>query len=126
MNLLYVFLGCGLGGAARYGISKLANERILTAIPAGTLTVNLVGCLLIGFLVSLVNDTLIPTPVRLLVITGFLGGFTTFSTYALESVILFQNNAWRAGLANLLAHNILGLAAVAAGMFAYSLVKKLP
>lgn len=123
MNYLYVFLGCGLGGMARYGLSKFANEHVLTALPAGTLAVNLIGCLLIGFLVALINDTLVPTSVRLLAITGFLGGFTTFSTYALETVILFQNKAWRAGLANLAAHNLFGLAAVLAGLSAYALLK---
>ncbi len=126
MNYLYVFFGCGLGGIARHALTKLANERILTAVPAGTLAVNLIGCLLIGFAVSLVNDTLVPTSLRLLAITGFLGGFTTFSTYALETAVLFQNHAWKAGMVSLFAHNGLGLAAVSAGMFLYALAKGTP
>jgi len=120
MNFLAVFFGCGLGGVARYLLTRVASEHVLTAIPPGTLAVNVIGSLLIGFFFALFNDSLAPPAVKLLVTTGFMGGFTTFSTFALETFALFQKREIRAGILNLAAHNLLGLIAVICGMLAYA------
>lgn len=125
MNYLSVFLGCGIGGVARYALTKVASEHIFTAIPPGTLAVNLIGSFLIGFFFALFNDSLAPPAAKMIVTTGFMGGFTTFSTFALETVALFQKGEVRAGVTNLLAHNLLGVVAVICGLMAYAAIRAL-
>lgn len=85
-DFLLVFLGSGLGGGLRFLVSKLMTFLFSTAFPVGTFTVNILGCLLIGFLSAQpsVQNWLSPSA-RLLLTTGFCGGFTTFSTFMKES-----------------------------------------
>ncbi len=118
MNLLLVFTGGGVGACCRYGLSLAAARLAGPHYPWGTLAANLLGCLLIGFIADLAARTALVSPeARLLLVTGFLGGLTTFSTYAYESVSAAQGGGGLpAGAVNLLAHNVLGLALVVAGM----------
>ena len=91
---LLVMLGGSLGAASRYGVSLLSARLLGTQFPYGTMLVNLAGCFLIGLLFALADRSRLLTPdVRLLLITGYLGALTTFSTFSLETV-----NAGRAGL----------------------------
>jgi CrcB protein len=107
---LLVMLGGSLGAASRYGVSLLSARLLGTQIPYGTMLVNLAGCFLIGLLFALADRSRLLTPdVRLLLITGYLGALTTFSTFSLETV-----NAGRAGLTlqsltNILINNLGGL-----------------
>jgi CrcB protein len=116
-KILLVMLGGSLGAASRYGISLLSARAWGTQFPWGTLTVNLVGCFFIGLLFALADRVRLLTPdMRLLLITGYLGALTTFSTFSLETV-----NAGRAGLTlepllNILVNNIGGLALTIIGM----------
>ena len=88
-----------------------------TGFPVGTLAVNLVGCLLIGIAFSLAEERSVLSPHgRLFFMTGVLGGLTTFSTYALESVTYFGDGARDVAVANLVLTNVLGLLLVLAGM----------
>ncbi len=119
MKILLVLVGGGLGSLSRYGISLLAAQFLGARFPWGTLAVNLSGCFLIGLSFALADRGLnVMNPsVRLFFMTGFLGGLTTFSTYALETV-----NSMRAGtnlvaVANFLANNLVGGALVFLGMF---------
>ncbi|MDE6196934.1 MAG: fluoride efflux transporter CrcB [Muribaculaceae bacterium] len=90
MNVLYVALGSAVGGACRYGVSQLVGRHFAGAFPLGTFLVNVVGCLLIGLLYGWLDRGMLPSPTaRLLLITGFCGGFTTFSTFAHENYLLF-------------------------------------
>jgi CrcB protein len=122
-KLLIVMLGGSLGAASRYSISLLAAKAWGTHFPWGTLMVNLLGCFLIGLIFALADRIRLLTPdMRLLLITGFLGALTTFSSYSLETV-----NAGRAGmtllpLANILVNNIGGLALTILGMWLGSLI----
>lgn len=85
LNLLAVALGGALGAVGRYGISLWALRTFPESFPWGTLLVNGAGCFLIGLLFPLVSEA--PT-LRLFLLTGILGGFTTFSTFGLEVVSL--------------------------------------
>lgn len=91
MGFLLVFTGGGLGSLLRYGLSILLQSSG-RSLPLATLSVNLVGCFLLGCLVAspMLSDRL-SEPVRVGLGTGFLGGFTTFSTFGVESIKLFQN-----------------------------------
>ena len=116
-KLLLVMCGGGLGAASRYGIGLLAAKTWGTNFPWGTLLVNLSGCFLIGWLFALADRVRLLSPeIRLLLITGYLGALTTFSSFSLETV-----NSGRAGLlwhslSNILLNNIGGLALTLLGM----------
>lgn len=114
---LLVMAGGSLGAASRYGVGLLTARLWGTGFPWGTLVVNLAGCFIIGLLFALADRSRLLTPdVRLLLITGYLGALTTFSSFSLETV-----NAGRAGLAlqsltNVLINNAGGLALTYLGM----------
>ena len=93
---LYVFIGGGIGSLLRYLISLFCTRFFGSGFPFGTMTVNLTGCFLIGFLFSLSTETrYLPPSGRIFLITGFLGGLTTFSSYGLESANLaLQGNTY--------------------------------
>lgn len=118
-NVLFVFIGGGAGSVLRYLLSVGTQKFwIAKSFPVGTFLANLIGCFLIGVLVSVLvkNDT----NLRLLLITGFCGGFTTFSAFSVESVSLWQSGEFLLLGIYVLLSVILGLAAVWLGQ---SLVK---
>jgi CrcB protein len=88
----YVALGSAVGGVARFGLSALIQQRVGPDFPAGTLIVNISGSLLLGFLwrYALGTDA-ISTEVRALLTTGFCGGYTTFSTFSYETLLLVED-----------------------------------
>lgn len=89
-QLVLVFIGGGAGSALRFLISRFLNPS--TGIPYGTLSVNLLGSLLIGFLFGLsLKQNLLSTNSMLLLATGFCGGFTTFSAFTYENQVLIKN-----------------------------------
>lgn len=94
LSWLIVFLGGGLGSCGRYIISKTINEQIETMFPWGTLTVNLLGCLVIGMLIGLIEKYAIHPYWGLFLVTGFCGGFTTFSSFSLENNLLLRNQQY--------------------------------
>ena len=118
MNYLLVFIGGGFGAACRYGVSLLSARLFGTGFPAGTLGINLLGALLMGILVeyALIKGNF-PPHLKLLLATGVLGGFTTFSTFALEIIELFQRGQTIAAISYALGSIIAGAAAVLLGMW---------
>lgn len=115
-KLLLVFIGGGIGTAVRYGTTLMAGKLFGTGFPWGTLMVNLGGCFLIGIFLALAEKTTLVQPAtRLFLVTGFLGGLTTFSSYAMESVVAFRSSASLA-LANIAVNNLAGLALVFFGL----------
>ena len=116
MTWVGVFLGGGIGSLLRYGLALGLNSPERT-IPIGTVLVNLVGCFVLGYLSSheWIESRLSET-LRLAITTGILGGFTTFSTFGLESVRLFQSGQAFYGLLYVLVSLLGGLAAALMGM----------
>lgn len=117
INILLVIIGGGLGSACRYFFSLLAAKWFGSNFPIGTLGVNLIGCFLIGLGFSLAERSVISPSVRLLLMTGFLGGLTTFSTYALESTHFLRSNDLITALSNIAVNNLGGLALVFVGLW---------
>ncbi len=125
LNVLEVFFGGGIGAVCRFLLSKSINNLSLpTKFPFGTFVVNMLGCFAIGLLFQLINLEIIPKRLQLMLVTGFLGGFTTFSSFSLESAILFRGNDFPAALANMLLSAVMGLAFVALGILVAALAHR--
>ena len=115
-KVLLVFIGGGIGAATRYGTTLLAGRWLGTGFPWGTLLVNLSGCFLIGIILGLADKSNILSPqTRLFLVTGFLGGLTTFSSYAQETIVALRSSTYLA-LGNIVCNNLIGLALVALGL----------
>ena len=115
MEYLWVGIGGFVGANARYVLSRIAAERLGASFPYGTFLVNLSGALLIGVILTLLTERLIADPLwRRLVVVGFLGGYTTFSTF--DALALAERGEWARGGLYVLGSNGLGLATCYAGM----------
>ena len=102
-NYLLVFAGGGIGAAARYWLSGLVYQRLGSEFPSGTLLVNVIGCLLIGFLMSLFEERFVLYPsLRIFLTIGILGGFTTFSSFSFETMALLRDGEVLYASANIL------------------------
>ncbi|MGD8400131.1 MAG: fluoride efflux transporter CrcB [Bacillota bacterium] len=117
VNILLVIAGGGLGAACRYLLTIGTARFFGNIFPWGTLLVNLIGCFLIGLGFSLAGRNVIAPQLKLLFMTGFLGGLTTFSTYALESTNFWTDGASLVALTNLAANNLGGLLLVCLGLW---------
>lgn len=114
---LIISVGAILGANARYILGGWVAERWGTSFPYGTLVINLTGSFLLGVFLAFSTDRVLLDPrYRLLIAIGFLGAYTTFSTYTYESVTLLLSGSWGAGLLNLFGSAILGAAAVVIGI----------
>jgi CrcB protein len=122
-NIVAIALGAAIGANLRYLVTNWAVSRFGTALPYGTFIVNILGCLVIGMLLTLVMTRLhISEALRLFLVTGLLGSLTTFSTFSYESYALISTgNAL--GAANYIAASVfVGLAAVYLGAFIARLI----
>ena len=114
--LLLIAVGAALGANARYLVGVWAGSRLGADFPYGTFIVNIAGSFVLGFLLTLGTERLQLSPeTRLLLAVGFLGSFTTFSSYAVESMNLWRDAGFWRGLVNIVGNNLVGLFAVVLG-----------
>ncbi|EPE98061.1 fluoride efflux transporter CrcB [Rhizobium grahamii] len=117
VQALLVAGGGAIGSLLRYYVGQWALRLAGPAFPWGTLTVNVVGCFVIGVFAEMIVRRFDASPeLRLLLITGFLGGFTTFSAFSLDAISLFERGAAVSGAVYILASVGLSMAAVIAGL----------
>ena len=123
IRLLLVCLGGFLGSGLRYLVSTGTSKWFEGKFPAGTLIVNVVGCFFIGFIMELsVHNKNITPEIRLFLTTGILGGFTTFSTFGLETVNFMSDSRYVIGILYATLNLGLGLIAVILGKWTSRLV----
>jgi len=111
-NILLVGIGGIVGCVARY----LVTEKIISNFPFGTLTVNIVGCFLIGVIYGLADQGAMTAERRILLATGFCGGFTTFSAFSIETVRLMQNGEFALAALNAVGSVVIGMFATYLGL----------
>ncbi len=115
-KLAWMALAGAVGTLARYSVAAAVHRFWGTAFPWGTLAVNALGCFLFGLVWALTEERLATSgESRLIVLTGFMGAFTTFSTFAFETGALMKDAQWMLAAVNLAAQNVLGVACVFLG-----------
>ena len=114
--ILAVGIGSCIGGICRYLLSMFIQNKFLSAFPFGTLTVNIIGCLVIGIVFGISERTLLSVELRMFIVTGFLGGFTTFSSFSNETVGLIRDGQYWPALTYVGLSVVVGLLATFAGI----------
>jgi fluoride exporter len=122
-ELLAVGVGGFVGSVARFWVSGVVSRWFNSGFPYGTLAVNVLGCMLLGGMMSLVEFRQLFGPhLRALIALGMLGGFTTFSTFGYETFALLRDNEYLLALGNVAANVVVGVLAVFAGWFLAKLI----
>jgi CrcB protein len=115
-TILVIALGAAVGANLRYGLSVWAAQQWGTTFPYGTMLINVLGSFAIGLILVLgTTRVTLGAPWRLLLVTGFLGGFTTFSTFSYETYALLVEGSWLAAGLNILGSVGLGMIGVVLG-----------
>jgi CrcB protein len=116
-DFLVISVGAIVGANTRYLVSRHAARMLGPVFPYGTLIINVAGSLIVGFFLVWTSERVLVDPRwRLLVVVGFCGAFTTFSSYAFETMAYLEQGQWVLMLTNVLSNNLLCLAAALAGM----------
>ena len=114
-----IAVGGALGAIARYQLAAAVQARIPTGFPLGTFVVNITGCLVMGVATTLLTERLVANPNwRFLIPIGFVGAYTTFSTFELETFRAISEGSWLIGLGNVVASVVAGYAALWFGVVA--------
>ncbi|MBL0330255.1 MAG: fluoride efflux transporter CrcB [Bacteroidetes bacterium] len=102
-NILLVFLGGGLGSVARFGISEIVKNNFKSSFPIATLCSNILSCLVLALMVGVFSGKADASPaLKTLIVIGFCGGFSTFSTFSFETVELMRSGNMMIAIANIL------------------------
>lgn len=112
--VLLVFIGGGLGSLCRYGLGNVLN---VDSFPYGTLAANIISCLILGILIGLNINGLMKSEGRLLLMTGFCGGFSTFSTFSGEIIQLYQDGTQSTAFFYILFSLISGICSILIGLW---------
>lgn len=112
----WIVLAGGIGSLTRYGLTELVESWFGRIFPYGTMVVNLVGCLLFGVVWEGSARGAVSLEMRLILLVGFLGGFTTFSSFAFHNEQMLMEKQWGHLLINILVQNVLGIAAIWLGI----------
>jgi len=124
MKFLYIFTGGGLGALSRYLVALFVQNKSGKTFPVGTLSVNLIGCFIIGLLFGLAEKLDISPNLRVFIFVGFLGGFTTFSSFGLETYNLLKQTSYKFGILNIFLNNFFGVILVYIGYLISNLIKR--
>jgi CrcB protein len=116
-NFLIISIGAIFGANARYILSRFAAKVMGPVFPYGTLIINVSGSLVVGFFMIWASERVLIDPRwRLLVVIGFCGAFTTFSSYAFETMAYVEQGQWGLMITNIISNNLLSLLGAFAGM----------
>lgn len=122
-HILLIAVGGAVGAICRFMLGGFVQQKMASSMPWGTLTVNVIGCFLIGFFVRACEENAVSESVRFVAITGFLGAFTTFSTFGLETVTCLRAEGLALALLNVGSNVILGIIAVYFGIMIWEIVR---
>lgn len=116
-NLIWAILGGGIGAGARYAMTGAVHRFVSTSFPYGTLAVNVLGCLLMGFMMSLFSYRFVASPaLRVFLTVGILGGFTTYSSFSYETLELMRDAEYALAFGNIALTLVLCLGATWIGL----------
>ncbi|HWO30160.1 MAG TPA: fluoride efflux transporter CrcB [Candidatus Acidoferrum sp.] len=116
-NFLAISSAAIVGANLRYLLSRIAARQLGPVFPYGTLFINIVGSFIVGYFIIWTTERVLIDPRwRLLVVIGFCGSFTTFSSFAFETMAYFEQGQWGLMVVNILSNNLLCLGAALAGM----------
>jgi CrcB protein len=117
MKLLMIAAAGLVGTLARYGLGGLVQKQVDSLFPLGTVVVNILGCLLFGILWSWAENRItVDSSLRAAIFIGFFGAFTTFSSFAYETVAMLRESQWIAACGNILIQNLLGIGGMLVGL----------
>jgi fluoride exporter len=116
-KIILIGIGGAIGAISRYVVSGLDYKYSYGVFPISTLVINLTGSIIIGFLWGMFESVTVSSNIRMFIFIGLLGGFTTFSTFALENFNLFRDGERNIALINILISNVLGIVLVYVGYF---------